>query len=122
MMGQGDKKIRIRRTNEQLDKEVISEFEKLVGEFGFGNVNLSALMKAADLEANVFYRRYGSMDNLYDRLAKQYDFWINNTIDISTLNTLGPKKFFCRNVQDIVQESVREQCDAKVAALRNDNY
>ena len=88
MMGQGDKKIRIRRTNEQLDKEVISEFEKLVGEFGFGNVNLSALMKAADLEANVFYRRYGSMDNLYDRLAKQYDFWINNTIDISTLNTL----------------------------------
>ena len=30
MMGQGDKKIRIRRTNEQLDKEVISEFEKLV--------------------------------------------------------------------------------------------
>ena len=35
MMGQGDKKIRIRRTNEQLDKEVISEFEKLVGEFGF---------------------------------------------------------------------------------------
>ena len=86
MMGQGDKKIRIRRTNEQLDKEVISEFEKLVGEFGFGNVNLSALMKAADLEANVFYRRYGSMDNLYDRLAKQYDFWINNTIDISTLS------------------------------------
>ena len=53
MMGQGDKKIRIRRTNEQLDKEVISEFEKLVGEFGFGNVNLSALMKAADLEANM---------------------------------------------------------------------
>ena len=56
MMGQGDKKTRIRRTNEQLDKEVISEFEKLVGELGFGNVNLSALMKAADLEANVFYR------------------------------------------------------------------
>ena len=50
MMGQGDKKIRIRRTNEQLDKEVISEFEKLVGEFGFGNVNLSALMKAAVLQ------------------------------------------------------------------------
>ena len=101
MMGQGDKKTRIRRTNEQLDKEVISEFEKLVGELGFGNVNLSALMKAADLEANVFYRRYGSMDNLYDRLAKQYDFWINNTIDISTLNTLGPKKFFAETFKTL---------------------
>ena len=31
MMEQRDKKTRIRRTNEQLDKEVISEFEKLVG-------------------------------------------------------------------------------------------
>ena len=41
MMGQGDKKIRIRRTNEQLDKEVISEFEKLVGEFGFECINES---------------------------------------------------------------------------------
>lgn len=92
-----------------MDKEVISEFEKLVGEFGFGNVNLSALMKAADLEANVFYRRYGSMDNLYDRLAKQYDFWINNTIDISTLNTLGPKKFLqkrSRHCSGICQRTV----------------
>ena len=74
MMGQGDKKIRIRRTNEQLDKEVISEFEKLVGEFGFGNVNLSALMKAADYYLQqkpyepprylifIFYQKFGRID------------------------------------------------------------
>lgn len=66
-MKQKEKKARNRRTNEQIDKEVISELEKLVAEYGFGNVNLSALMKAANIEANVFYRRYGSMDNLYDR-------------------------------------------------------
>lgn len=70
------------------------ELEKLVAEQGFGNVNLSTLTKAAGMEANVFYRRYGSMDNLYDKLAKQYDFWMNNAIDISNLNVLGPKKFF----------------------------
>lgn len=69
----------------------MSELEKLVAEQGFGNVNLSTLTKAAGMEANVFYRRYGSMDNLYDRLAKQYDFWMNNAIDISNLNVLGPK-------------------------------
>ena len=51
-------------------------------------------MKAANIEANVFYRRYGSMENLYDRLAKQYDFWINDAIDVSSLNIFGPKKFF----------------------------
>ena len=69
-MKQKEKKARNRRTNEQIDKEVISELEKLVAEYGFGNANLSALMKAANIEANVFYRRYASMENLYDRLAK----------------------------------------------------
>ena len=93
-MKQEEKKTRNRRTNEQLDRDVMSELEKLVAEQGFSNVNLSTLTKAAGMEANVFYRRYGSMDNLYDRLAKQYDFWMNNAIDISNLNALGPKKFF----------------------------
>lgn len=89
-----EEKNRNRRTNEQLDRDVMFELEKLVAEQGFGNVNLSTLTKAAGMEANVFYRRYGSMDNLYDKLAKQYDFWMNNAIDISNLNVLGPKKFF----------------------------
>ena len=61
-MKQKEKKARNRRTNEQIDKDVISELEKLVAEYGFGNVNLSALMKAANIEANVFYRRYGAME------------------------------------------------------------
>ncbi len=39
-----EKKARNRRTNEQIDKDVISELEKLVAEYGFGNVNLSAVV------------------------------------------------------------------------------
>ena len=100
-MKQKEKKARNRRTNEQIDKEVISELEKLVAEYGFGNANLSALMKAANIEANVFYRRYASMENLYDRLAKQYDFWIIDTIDVSSLNILGPKKFFAETFKTL---------------------
>lgn len=101
MMGQEEKRIRIRRTCEQLDRDVISELEKLVVEHGFGKVKLSALLNAAGLEANVFYRRYGTMDNLYDKLAKQYDFWFNNIIDVSSLNTLGPKKFFAETLKTL---------------------
>ena len=100
-MKQKEKKARNRRTNEQIDKDVISELEKLVAEYGFGNVNLSALMKTANIEANVFYRRYGSMENLYDRLAKQYDFCINDAIDVSSLNILGPKKFFAETFKTL---------------------
>lgn len=45
-MKQEEKKNRNRRTNEQLDRDVMSELEKLVAEQGFGNVNLSTLTKA----------------------------------------------------------------------------
>lgn len=46
-MKQEEIKTRNRRTNEQLDRDVMSELEKLVAEQGFGNVNLSTLTKAA---------------------------------------------------------------------------
>lgn len=103
-MEQKEKKTRIRRTNEQLDRDVISELKKLVAEHGFGNVNLSTLMKAAGIEANVFYRRYGSMDNLYKILAKQYDFWANKPIDISSLDTVSSKKFFAETLKTLYRD------------------
>lgn len=46
-MKQEEIKTRNRRTNEQLDRDVMSELEKLVAKQGFGNVNLSTLTKAA---------------------------------------------------------------------------
>lgn len=93
-----------RRTNVQLDSDVMRELEKLVREYGFGNVNITTLIRNAGIEANVFYRRYGTMDQLYDMLAKEYDFWINNTIDISSLNALGDKKFFSETFKKLYQD------------------
>lgn len=82
----------------------MAELEKLVRQNGFDHVSVTALMAKANLETNVFYRRYGSIDNLYDRLTKQYDFWINDTINISELNELGPKLFFAKTLKTLYRE------------------
>ena len=95
---------RRRRTNEQLDRDVLSELEKLVAIHGFGNVTLNALTKASGIEANVFYRRYGTMDELYDRLVRQYELRINNTINIASLHLLGPKKFFSETLKILFRD------------------
>ena len=97
---------RRRRTNAELDETVIREFEELVREHGFGNVTISALTSRAKIESNVFYRRYGSMADLYDILSKKYDFWINDTIDLSLLNTLGPRRFFAYTLKTLYKEFV----------------
>lgn len=95
---------RVRRTNAEIDNAVMTELEKLVTQRGFGNVLVTELMSNARLEPPVFYRRYGSIDNLYDQLAQRYDFWINNTIDTSELNTLGPKVFFAETLKTLYRE------------------
>lgn len=95
---------RVRRTNAEIDNAVMTELEKLVTQSGFGNVLVTELMANARLEPPVFYRRYGSIDNLYDRLAQRYDFWINNTIDTSELSALGPKVFFAKTLKTLYRE------------------
>lgn len=93
-----------RRSNIQLDGDVMQALEELVCQYGFGNVNITALMKHAGIEANVFYKRYGSMDKLYAMLAKQYDFWLNDTVEISSLHTMGPKMFFAETLKKLYSE------------------
>lgn len=99
------KKIKkIRRTNAEIDSVVMTELIKLVQQNGFDNVNVTTLMANANIESNVFYRRYTNIDSLYDKLAKSYDFWINDTIKISELNDLGPKLFFAKTLKTLYKE------------------
>ena len=58
---------RVRRTNAEIDNAVMTELEKLVIRNGFEKVLVTELMANAKLEPPVFYRRYGSIDSLYDK-------------------------------------------------------
>lgn len=95
---------RVRRTNAEIDNAVMTELEKLVIRNGFEKVLVTELMANAKLEPPVFYRRYGSIDSLYDKLAKRYDFWINDTIKMSELSDLGPKLFFAKTLKTLYKE------------------
>lgn len=95
---------KVRRTNAEIDHAVMTELIKLVEQNGFNNVSVTKLIALANLESSVFYRRYTSIDNLYDTLAKQYDFWINDTIKLTELNDLGPKNFFAKTLKTLYKE------------------
>lgn len=102
-----EKKVHRRRTDAQLDTDAMRELEELVKQHGFGNINLTTLIANANMEPKVFYRRYESMAALYDKLAKQYDFWMNETVAISELNTLGPRTFFAKTLKTLYSELYR---------------
>ena len=109
---------RVRRTNAEIDNAVMTELEKLVIRNGFDKVLVTELMANASLEPPVFYRRYGSIDNLYDKLAQRYDFWINDTIKMSELSDLGPKSFFAKTLKTLeisraIMPACRSYCSGK---------
>lgn len=102
-----------RRTNEQLENAVMSALEALITERGFMNASLLSFLKIAGIEANVFYRHYGTLDQLYDKFIDQYDFRLYDTLN-SNMHKSDDRQF-CKKVlkklymgleQDIVMQKI----------------
>ncbi len=71
-------KKRIRRTKIAIDRDVLNAVNSLIEEVGFANVNLTSIAQRAKIESTVFYRRYNSLEDLFDRYTEKYDFWFSN--------------------------------------------
>lgn len=85
-----------RRTNAQLKSDVMVALEQLVIKYGFTNVKMFALTQEAKIQPQVFYKRYGTMDKLFEELAGKYDFWLNGVLNLSELSNLSPREFFAK--------------------------
>lgn len=93
-----------RRTQTEIEENIMEVLENLVIEKGFSNILLTDLINSSGIEASVFYRRYGTVSNALNILSKRYDFWINDAIDIKQLNILGPKEFYKTVLKSLYRE------------------
>lgn len=82
-----------RRTNAELDQDMMSAIETIVCVKGFTNIPFMEFVKQANIDSSVFYRRFDSIYDMYEQLAKKYDFWLSSLIDIAKLQELGDKEF-----------------------------
>lgn len=69
---------RVRRTNAAIEKAVLNAVEELIQEIGFKNITLTGVAERAKIEPAVFYRRYASLDELFDKYTRKYDFWLGD--------------------------------------------
>lgn len=112
-----------RRTKVQLEKDIMNALEQLIIERGFMNIPMLTLVKAAGIDPNVFYRRYGVIENLFDKFTSQYDFWLNDILNISDLPKLGDRTFFTESLKKLYDELERNHVMQKLLAweLSEDN-
>jgi len=92
---------KVRRTNEQLVNDILDATESMVAKQGFIDIPLTKFVSEAGIDPNVFYRRYTTIYDIYDELAKKYDFWVNDTIDLSKQKKLGDRHFMAETLKEL---------------------
>lgn len=82
-----------RRSNEQLENDIMSTLEALIMERGVMNIPMMSFIKEAKIDANIFYRHYGTMNVLYDKFVNQYDFRFCDMLNIPNTHELNDRQF-----------------------------
>lgn len=103
-----------RRKNEQLNNDVMEALKQEILQHGFMNVKVNNLLHEANIQPNVFYNRYGSLDKLFDEFASKYNFWLNDVLDISELEGLGPRKFYAEMLKKMFVRLEKEPVMQKI--------
>jgi AcrR family transcriptional regulator len=74
-------KRRKRRSAEDIENSVFLATEKLVIEKGFRNVTFTEIMRLAGVEPQVMYRRFDTLEDLFDKFTRHYDYWFIDLIE-----------------------------------------
>jgi len=69
-----------RRTKADLEKAIRVAAEKLIVERGFSDTLVTDIMKMADIEPTVFYKRYKNISEFYSEFVKERDYWFSDII------------------------------------------
>ena len=70
-----EKKMRIRRSKEEIDQLLMNAVCKVINEMGFSNLGINTVSEVATVEKAYIYRNFDSFENLLERYFAQHSFW-----------------------------------------------
>jgi len=70
-----EKKMRIRRSKEEIDQLLMNAVCKVINEKGFSNLGINTVSEVATVEKAYIYRNFDSFENLLERYFAQHSFW-----------------------------------------------
>ena len=106
MAEEENKPKRYRRTNVDIQADIIKAAESLIKKKGFASMLVTELIKKARIEPLVFYNRYDNLSEFYDEFVKRYDYWFKDVLtgaQFPTDSELGYISIF-KDVQKALQE------------------
>ncbi|MFI3296499.1 MAG: hypothetical protein R3Y59_02600 [bacterium] len=103
-----------RRTNREIENTLIESLENILPKYGFNEIQLSVLVKEARMDHNVFYRKYGTLENFYDEFLNKYNFWISDKANISKIPVIGERQFLIETMQEIFASTLDSEVMQKI--------
>lgn len=89
---------RPRRTKADIEKCINDAAIEMITRKGFANVQLTDIIRQADIEPVVFYNRYRNMDEFYDEFVKKYDYWLSDAITKQGNDRSEPSEEHCAEI------------------------
>lgn len=103
-----------RRSKQQLEEDIMNALERLLHKHNMSDIPLLTLAKEAKVDPNAFYRRFGTMDNLYDQFVCKYDLWMNEVVNIAGIRSQGAEKFYAEALKTLFKELLRNNSMQKI--------
>lgn len=79
------KQRRPRRRKKDIEEGIIKAASEVVIEQGFALTNANEIMRRADIEPLIFYRRYRNLQEFYKKFIKDNDFWLGDLMKKSDM-------------------------------------
>lgn len=71
---------RPRRSQADIDEIINEAAEKLIRKRGFFDTLVTDIIREAEIEPPVFYKRYKNIEDYYTQFVKKYDYWFGDII------------------------------------------
>ncbi|MDU1906078.1 MAG: TetR/AcrR family transcriptional regulator [Dysgonomonas sp.] len=95
---------RIRRTNYNLEKDILAGAKKVIEEHGFLKATLTSLSEASKTEPPIIYRWFKDLNGVFDKFTDGYKDWFVDVLDDS-LDKKDPntKNYFKRVFRTLIK-------------------
>ncbi|WP_029902080.1 TetR/AcrR family transcriptional regulator [Prevotella sp. 10(H)] len=93
-----DKTKRIRRTNQDIEKDIMAGAKKVIEEHGFLKATLTNLAEAAKTEPPVIYRWFNNMDGVFEKFTDGYSYWLADILDDAWDNKNPDTKLYFKRI------------------------
>ncbi|WP_165043783.1 TetR/AcrR family transcriptional regulator [Dysgonomonas sp. ZJ709] len=70
-----------RRTNYNLEKDIMAATKQLIEAMGFQKTTLTSIAQLSETTAPVFYKWYDGLDGLFDKFVEKQSLWFTDIVD-----------------------------------------